>query len=415
MPSEKPTPKPEADLGRPFRLTIEDLFGDLLWPKLFRVPRLALRADRIGLAVLMILLIGLIDQTLASMTKADDQPVLDMLFGLWSQRLDGIVISIQSLALGEALLAGWNALHFAVIQTFEAAPVRASIVLPISMLIYISLATGIARMSADDFARGQSMKWTEGLTWAIKSIPHALAAHLIPLAVIGLIVVVLAGGGAVLLGVPGLNLIGAVLSIIGIALAFVAVILMVGFGLGAPMLSPAVACEGFDGIDAMQRVYAYIFGRPARWFIYSLVLVLQFIVVGSIVYALAAATTSLASWAMGWWLGTDGTLVASGVSSEEMTWAGKSAARIVATVLKIPTLIAAGFVLVYWISGWTVQYLLLRQSSDGQDVTDIYVPGEMEARVELTLASRVAGIEMGQDAEAGESEDPEDSEESEAD
>jgi len=133
--------------------------------------------------------------------------------------------------------------------------------------------------------------------------------------------------------------------------------------------------------------------------VYSIVLVLQFIVVGSIVFAVAAATTSLASWAMGWWLGVDGSMVASGMPNDTMTWAGKTAAAIVATVLKIPALIAGGFVLTYWISGWTVQYLLLRQSSDGQDVTDIYIPGEMEARVELTLASRVAGIEMNQESE----------------
>ena len=43
-----------------------------------------------------------------------------------------------------------------------------------------------------------------------------------------------------------------------------------------------------------------------------------------------------------------------------------------------------------------MQYLLLRNAADGQDVTDIYVPGEMEARVERALAARAAGIEVDQ-------------------
>ena len=44
----------------------------------------------------------------------------------------------------------------------------------------------------------------------------------------------------------------------------------------------------------------------------------------------------------------------------------------------MPALIAGGFMLGYWINGWSVQYLLLRQATDGQDVTDIFVPGEMD-------------------------------------
>ena len=56
--------------------------------------------------------------------------------------------------------------------------------------------------------------------------------------------------------------------------------------------------------------------------------------------------------------------------TEDMGWSGKAASSIVETVLKLPGLIAAGFLLSYWISGWSVQYLLLRNAADGQDVTD---------------------------------------------
>ena len=48
---------PERDFARPFRLTAGDLISDLLWPKLFRVPRLAIQPSRVMLAVLLILLV----------------------------------------------------------------------------------------------------------------------------------------------------------------------------------------------------------------------------------------------------------------------------------------------------------------------------------------------------------------------
>ena len=154
----------------------------------------------------------------------------------------------------------------------------------------------------------------------------------------------------------------------------------------------------------MQRVYSYVYTRPARLAIYLIILFAQFAVVSSIALALAYATSALTSWGAGlifdWTNNVDGMAVASGAVTEGMGWSGKAASSIVETVLKLPGLIAAGFLLSYWISGWSVQYLLLRNAADGQDVTDIYVPGEMEARVERALAARAAGIEIDQESAA---------------
>ncbi|GAB5496375.1 MAG: hypothetical protein Phyf2KO_14550 [Phycisphaerales bacterium] len=397
---------PEPDFGRPFRLTADDLFSDLLWPKLFRVPKLALRADRIGLAVLLILLIGFFDQTLAAIANTEEdpaQPVVEMLVARFAQSQSAAVESLVGLAVGDALLLGWSGTWNSITSTFNDAPWRASFVIPFAFVLYIMFAVGISRMAVEDFARGKSTRWTDGLVWAIKGLSSALVAHLIPLFVIGLITAVLFLGGWVLLGVPFLNLVGSILSILGVILAFIAVLLLIGFGLGAPMLSPAIASEGFDGIEAMQRIYSYIFSRPARFAIYSVVLFVQFIIVGSIAAALASATRGFASWGMGlmfdWTNNQDGLAVAQGIATEEVGFSGEWAADVVHLMLRLPALFVGGFMLCYWISGWSVQYLLLRQAADGQDVTDIYVPGEMEARIERALASRVAGSEQAQSDE----------------
>lgn len=407
---------PERDFARPFRLTMGDLIGDLLWPKLFRVPRLALRASRIMLAVLVILLIGLIDQTLAAMTKADDQAVVVMLGERFGAGLAQAGERAVQLEVGQAVMTAWGSAWFAITQTFTDAPWRTSVVLPVAILIYITLAVGIARMSIEDFARGRSIKWTEALGWSVHGLFATLTAHLIPILVILALTAILAVGGYALLGIPFVNILGALLSVLGVLIGFVAVILIVGLFLGAPMLAPAIAAEGFDGIEAMQRIYSYIFTRPARFAMYTLVLSAQFVVVSSIALALAYATSAMTSWGMGlifdWTGNTNGLLVVSGQATEEMTWGGKRAAAIVGTVLKLPGLIAAGFLLCYWISGWSVQYLLLRQAADGQDVTDIYVPGEMEARVDRALAARAAVIEVDQSSSAASSDSSGDADES---
>ncbi|MCA9271619.1 MAG: hypothetical protein KDA31_01105 [Phycisphaerales bacterium] len=391
---------PERDYARPFRLTAGDLMSDLLWPKLFRVPRLAIQPGRVMLAVLLILLVGLLDQTLAGVTPAEDEAVVIMLGERFGAGLANAGEQAMTLQIGDAIITAWKGAWYGITQTFRDAPWRASFVLPVAFLLYITLSVGISRMAVDDFARGRKPGWTEGLAWSLRGFWASLVAHLIPIAVIVLLGMVLVVGGFALLSVPFLNIIGAVFSVIGVVIALIAVLMILGFFLGGPMLSPAIAAEGFDGIESMQRIYSYVFTRPARLAMYATILFVQFAIVSSIAVALAYATSALTSWGAGlifdWTGNADGMAVASGTVTEGMGWSGKAAGSIVETVLKLPGLIAAGFMLSYWICGWSVQYLLLRNAADGQDVTDIYVPGEMEARVERALAARAAGIEVDQ-------------------
>lgn len=403
MASSDTTGTPERDFGRPYRLTASDLISDLLWPRLFRVPRLALRLDRILLAILLILLVGLVDQTLAAIADSEESPARPIIVLLGERFGAGLAMAAEPMAqlrVGEALMAVWGGAWGAVSQTFSEAPWRSSVVVPVALVLYMMLAVGIARMAVEDFARGRSVRWTEALAWSVQGLRASLVAHLIPVLVTALLVAILAAGGYALLGVPYLNILGAVFSVIGVLIAFIAVLLITGLLLGGPMLAPAIAAEGFDGVEAMQRIYSYVFTRPARLVFYGLVLALQFVVVSSVAVALAYGTSALAGWGMGLvfdWIGSpDGLAVASGQTNETMGRAGTTASAIVGTMLKLPGLVAAGFMVCYWISGWSVQYLLLRQSADGQDVTDIYVPGELEARVDRALAARAAVIEVDQ-------------------
>lgn len=383
----KRDPWPGVDPAVPFRLTADDLLSDLLWPKLLRAPALAFRPGRIGVAAAALLLAAFVDKLAA--WAAGGAPLLERLAALVSERA-GLLDARGPLDIGGMiaglLVAVWDAAGV----LWADAPLRVALVTPVVLLIHGLAAVAIGRMAAEEFARGRFSSWPEGLGWAARSLTAVLLAHLIPACVIALLIGLVSLGGLALLSVPFVNVIGAVFGIVALAVSLVAVVLILGYALGFGMLSPAIACEGSDGIDAMQRVYAVVLGRPLRWLLYSAVLVVQFLVVSSVAVALVSLTVGLAVWSMSLWLGDDASMVASGVAGEGLGSAGRAAARTMAMVLTIPAILATGYLYAYWVCGWTVQYLLLRRALDGQDVIDIHVPGEVEARVDEIMARREA-------------------------
>jgi hypothetical protein len=369
----------DPDPSARFRLTADDLLGDLLWPKLFRVPRLALRPGRIGLAVAGLLVVMLVDSLLAS--AAGGPEVLPLLLG----GLTPVVPASGSWfsALADTVLG-------AVSTAWDTAPLRTAIVLPLTVVCYGVVGAAVGRMAAEEFCRGHLPPWTHGLTWSLRAFWGLVIVHALPLAVVAFIVGTMSVGGLAVLSLPGVNVLGAVLGVAVLALSFVCVVLLVAYLLGLGMFAPAIAVEGPDGIDAMQRVYAYIIGRPGRLAAYSLVLGAQFAVVFALAMGLAALTAELAVWSMSLLLSADAARVASGVGGEQLGGMGKAAARVMATVLQLPMLLAAGYGVAYWICGGTVQYLLLRRATDGQDVSDLHDPEALARRVDEIMAKRAA-------------------------
>ncbi|MEM1071967.1 MAG: hypothetical protein AAGH71_03995 [Planctomycetota bacterium] len=386
--ADNPTPAREHD-GRldpldpslPFRLTADDLLGDFLWPKLFRVPGLALRPGRIGLGVVALLVVMLLDQLLALVSEGG--PVLTGLSA-------GAVRAWQPGGPAEAwALPAWRLVTVGV--------------LALSAIAFVGVAIG--RMVAEEFGRASYPTWPEALGWSVRSLPSILIAHLAPLIVIGIFIVVIAVGGWALLSVPFVNVLGAVLGVAAVAMSLLIVLLGGVYAVGFGMLSPAIACEGSDGVDAMQRVYALVLGRPGRFVLYTLVLAAQLAVVLAVVGGGIGLANGVAVWSMGLFLNDSAQLVAAGEPSGALGPGGRVAAEVMQTVLTLPWILLGGYVVAYAVAGWTVQYLLLRRSLDGQDLTDIHVPGEVEARVTEIMDRR--GVDRAGDSQAPSSgEDP---------
>lgn len=389
---------PAHDPSLPFRLTADDLISDLAWPKLFRAPRLAFRPGRIGLGIAVVLVLSLVDQLLAQLAGGTTVVetflrASDASLALIAERLvaldAGGAIAVLALALGDGIRSVW-----------DDAPVRASVMMPLGLLVFAFGAVAIGRLSAEEFARGRSGTWYEGLRWSAHCLAGIAVAFLLPLVVAGVLVAVLAVGGWALLGIPFVNVIGAVLGVLGLVIAFGAVVLLLGYVFGAPLFAGAMSVEGSDGVDAMHRTYAYLFAKPARYAVYAVVLVVQGLIVVSVLGTIAGLTVTLGIWAESLFLSEEGALVASGVASDRLNAGGRAAAHVMHTVLQLPALVVAGYAVAYIASGAVVQYLALRRIVDGQDMVDIYMPGEVDAKLNEVLERRRASMKQAGDQTA---------------
>ena len=386
---------PAHDPSQPFRLTADDLLSDLAWPKLLRAPRLAFRPGRIGIGVAVLLVLSLVDQVLAQI--AGGATVVETFVtavaasaGAAGERLAtldaGGALRGFALGYGDALHAVWNE-----------APLRASVMVPLGVLGFAFGSVAIGRLSAEEFTRGRAGTWYEGLRWATHCLAGIVVAYAVPLVVAGLLVGVLTVGGWALLSVPFVNVLGAVFGVVGLAVALAAVVILLGYAFGAPLFASALSVEGGDGVDAMHRTYAYLFARPARCVGYGVLVIVQGVVVVSVLGAIAGLTVSLGIWAESLLLGERASLVASGVSSDRLSAGGRAAASVMHAVLQLPALLVAGYTVAYIASAGVVLYLALRRLVDGQDMVDLYVPGEIDAKMDEVLARRGATIAQNED------------------
>ena len=119
----------------------------------------------------------------------------------------------------------------------------------------------IARLDALDTGLGQKATAWVGLEYAWAHVGSYLQALLLPLGLVALLT-----GLAALVGVPFnltyLDILGSILYIIAIVVGLISAVLLIGYGVIAPMLLGAVAVERADAGDAIQRGWSVLFKRP---------------------------------------------------------------------------------------------------------------------------------------------------------
>ena len=181
--------------------------------------------------------------------------------------------------------------------------------------------------------------------------------------------------------VPFLDIVGGALFGIALISAALSAIVIVVLLIGLPLIAPAVACDGCDAVESIQRTGAYIFARPLHLLWYGFIS-LVVIALGTLVADFAA--TIMWSFAIGAYGSASGETALSAVGNLRFLEPYQSAppallgftqsitASLIDVWRTILCLLIGACALSIGFSCATRSYLLVRLNSDGQDVCDLW-------------------------------------------
>lgn len=286
-------------------MTLQDLFADLVWPMLLRAAGLALRPARLGIALFFLAAVGVL-LWVADWIDTSDRNVLHDALNTMGEAVVAFAAACTSLNT-RLVVESLHAMFFDVPAGVLSASWWVVILIGLPIAWLVSVAGGaICRSVAVENARAGELSWTRALGFGLAKWPSSFGALITPKIVVWIIILGLTIAGVVLLTVPVVNLLGGLAFGLALAAGFVAVVVMVVYMLVWPMLVPAVACDGADAIDSMQRAYSYAFAKPIRLLLYLFILGVEFVIVMFVAGLLATATVSLTKASASMWMDEDG-------------------------------------------------------------------------------------------------------------
>ncbi|MBS0188970.1 MAG: hypothetical protein JSS51_12960 [Planctomycetes bacterium] len=398
------TPPTTSNASSPIRLarpiSLADLTEDLLWPRLLRIPAMALRPASITIGFFGMLAAALVGD-IARLWRAPSSVSLSTLL---SDELERAFSIFSREGMRGLQTADGSAVQNAFSGFFRIPRVLwdqfswGSLLALISITLILIAGGAVSRIAACEFAHGVRISWVEALGFALRRWSSLLFSFLGPLLAALFIYACVAAAGWVFFSYGWTQIIGAVLFFLAMLASALAVCLIVLTILGAPLLVPAVTCESADAIEAMQRAYAYVPAKPLRYLLYVVLAVIVGGVAVAIGTALCSGITSFSLSAAGAWAKQPPRLFA-----YPMTPANSPSEWVLRLWMGVPLAIAAAYGFSVVFTGCTVIYLLLRRVVDGQALSDIWVPGVLPGTAMPTdPAAGAAPADASASREAGE-------------
>ncbi|PCI10025.1 hypothetical protein COB72_04595 [bacterium] len=355
-------------------LMLSDLTDDLLWPRILRAPALALSPSRLITGSICAFLLSIV-LSLASMVgpngeteagEANNQ--LQALGDLFQTSLAGIQSNLRSMdPIGLAQSIGFASV--AIRTTVMESPMI-SLLIGLPLIAILAVVGGaISRSTAIEFAKGQYATSDDTLGFALRRTRQFVGAVVGPIVACVLIFLLIAIGG-LLLSFPVLDVVGAILYPIALGLGILTTIILMLHILALPMIVPALAIEGTDGFDAIQRSYAYVIGKPLRYLTYTLILTLIGVLSIAVFTMVAQSAVELTNWAA--------SLFASDSTNRVLTSDGEMGAtkpianNIINIWHTIIQLAVAGYAISLFFTSSTLLYLVTRRICDGQDINEVW-------------------------------------------
>jgi hypothetical protein len=267
----------------------------------------------------------------------------------------------------------------------------------------------ITRMAAVQMARQEKIGIKEALVFTTRRYLSYLAAPLFPILLVALIVVIMLIF-SVFHMIPWFGdiivdgLFWWVVVLLGLAMA----IILIGL-VGWPLMAATISSEGTDFWEAVSRSYSYVFGAPWHYAFYGIIALVYGAVLVFFVGFLGSATVYFAKWGVAQiqpasrdpaflfvhaptsfeWR----TLLLQGGSVKgesllnnrgelndaaynNLDWAQKTGAVMVAFWLGIIFLFVLGFGYSYFWSASTIIYLLMRRKVDDTETDEVYLEEE---------------------------------------
>ena len=401
---------------------------NLLFPKIFRTFRMAIQPSKLIIAFLALAIICLVGWIMDfSRTVVTDkqgeitelQAYLEntheidavsefrkvcektgsrrgVFFTLWrfgSAKFHGALKSLFAFDLpgvAENIAEYFKAIRWAVTYHF-----LYCIIFFVVKLAVISVAGGaICRIAALQFAQDEKPGPIEAIRFSVKKFLSFFTAPLVPAGIIifaGLCIFLLGLIGKIPLGIG--ELIMAIFTLLALTAGFVIAFFAIGTAVGFNLMFPAIAYEGSDCLDAMERSLTYVYKKPWHMGFYTAIAV----VYGAICYIFVRFFALLLL------LGTHGFLRfgirigSSAKDSDKLTaiwpepsfmnllgssdlaganWLGIFAAFVIRLFLWAIVGLVVSFIISFYFSANTIIYSLMRSGVDNTAPDDIYIHSE---------------------------------------
>ncbi len=251
------------------------------WLHLLRIPGIAFRTQilLIGfLTAFFYLVCGLVARTLTHQTTRAVEPGVISETGLVSPRPNLFHYAID---LSEQAVAP-NTVMFSLTDRFKSLdfspPILADLLYWFNFLFFGII---ICRMACAEFTKGKGICLERSSVFALKKLPAVLTGILFPVFLVALIY--LFAFGIMAIGkIPVVGLwVGGILSGATIPLLFLASVLLIGLGIGWPMILSVIACENSDSFDAFSRTFDYFRSRlPVILAAFAITMAMGILIVG---------------------------------------------------------------------------------------------------------------------------------------
>lgn len=183
-----------------------------------------------------------------------------------------------------------------------------------------------------------------------------------------------------LLTVPGLDIVGGLLYGIGVAASALSALFLIVWLAAVWLAIPAVACDGADVFDATQRAIGMLISKPLSILFHAAIVVFQGLILVGLIWIVADLAVGFSTFAAGA-ISERAKAIVIDAPGE-----GSAAAGLVRVWRVVPWFVAASYAISYAHTASVAVYLNARKMVDGQEPSELWMPGDAAGVVEINSA-----------------------------